>query len=55
MKLALAAATMAKNATITRDGYTPNQRVFGVEVRWPSLMAEEGIPLLLKESTLTQK
>ena len=44
MKLALAAATMAKNATITRDGYTPNQRVFGVEVRWPSLMAEEVDP-----------
>ena len=41
MKRALACAVMAKNATITRDGYTPNQRVFGVELCWPSLNSEE--------------
>lgn len=41
MKTALAAAVMAKNATVTREGYTPNQRVFGVEHRWPSLTDED--------------
>ena len=41
MKTALAAAVMAKNATVTREGYTPNQRVFGVEQRWPSLTDED--------------
>ena len=34
----------AKNSTITRDGYTPNQRVFGVECRWPSLTDESVAP-----------
>ena len=41
---ALAAACAAKNSTITRDGYTPNQRVFGVECRWPSLTDESVAP-----------
>ena len=41
MKEALACACMAKNATVTRDGYTPNQRVFGVECTWPSLTGAE--------------
>lgn len=41
LKEALAAATSAKNGTLTKEGYTPNQRVFGVEVKWPSLNDEE--------------
>ena len=41
---AIAAACAAKNSTITRDGYTPNQRVFGVECRWPSLTDESVAP-----------
>ena len=44
MQEALAAATAAKNATLTKDGYTPNQRVFGYDVRWPSLNDEEVPP-----------
>ena len=44
MKLALAAATSAKNQTITKDGFTPNQRVFGQEVRFPSLVEEDAKP-----------
>ena len=49
MKEALSCACMAKNATVTRDGYTPNQRVFGVECRWPNL-AEENPALSYLES-----
>lgn len=41
MKEALACACMAKNATVTRDGFTPNQRVFGSECTWPSLTEEQ--------------
>ena len=41
MKEGLAAAVAAKNATLTKDGYTPNQRVFGVECKWPSLNDED--------------
>ena len=41
MKLALSAAVQGKNATITKDGYTPAQRVFGHEVRFPGLTEEE--------------
>ena len=44
MKLAIAAAAAAKNATLTRDGFTPNQRVFGSECRWPSLNDEDCAP-----------
>ena len=44
MKLALAAAVMAKNGTISKDGYTPNQRVFGMECRWPTLVDEDCPP-----------
>lgn len=44
MKLAIAAAAAAKNAALTRDGFTPNQRVFGSECRWPSLNDEECAP-----------
>lgn len=39
--LSLASATAAKNATLTKDGYSPNQRVYGVELKWPSLTDEE--------------
>ena len=41
---ALAAACVAKNSTLTRDGYTPNQRVYGFECRWPSLLDENSSP-----------
>ena len=41
MRLALAAATAAKNATISREGFTPDQRVFGKECVWPSLTDED--------------
>ena len=44
MQEVLAAATAAKNATLSKDGYTPNQRVFGYDVRWPSLNDEEVAP-----------
>ncbi len=44
MKLAVAAAAAAKNATLTRDGFTPNQRVYGTECRWPSLNDEDCAP-----------
>ena len=32
---------MAKNATVTRDGFTPNQRIYGSECAWPSMADEE--------------
>lgn len=38
---ALTAASVAKNSTLTRDGYTPHQRVYGYEARWPSLNDED--------------
>ena len=41
MQAALASATAAKNATLTKDGYSPNQKVYGVELKWPSLTDEE--------------
>ena len=41
MKEALSCACMAKNATVTRDGFTPHQRVFGTECTWPSMTEEE--------------
>ena len=41
MKKGLAAAVQAKNATLTKDGFTPNQRVFGYECKWPTLNDEE--------------
>ena len=41
MKEGLAAAVQAKNSTLTKDGFTPNQRVFGFECKWPSLNDEE--------------
>jgi hypothetical protein len=41
---ALAAACVAKNSTLTRDGYMPNQRVYGFECRWPSLLDENSSP-----------
>lgn len=41
MKEALSAAISGKNSTMTKDGYTPNARVYGTEVRWPSLTDEE--------------
>ena len=55
MKKALACAVMAKNATITKDGYTPNQRVFGVEHRWPSLTSDVGLSLSSKVCQHTAK
>ena len=36
LKEALACACMAKNATVTRNGFTANQRVFGSDCTWPS-------------------
>lgn len=44
MKAALAAAISAKNMTITKDGFSPNQRLFGTEVRYPSLTEEDARP-----------
>ena len=41
LKDALAAAIGAKNQTISKDGYTPNQRLFGQDVRFPGLTDEE--------------
>ena len=41
MQAALASAVAAKNATSTKEGYSPNQRVYGVELKWPSLTDEE--------------
>ena len=41
MRLALPAATAAKNATISKEGFTPDQRVFGKECVWPSLTDED--------------
>ena len=44
MKLALSSAIAAKNMTITRDGFSPNQRVFGQELKFPSLTVEDVKP-----------
>ena len=44
MKLALSSAIAAKNMTITRDGFSPNQRVFGQELKFPSLTEEDVKP-----------
>lgn len=41
LKDALSAATAAKNQTVSRDGYTPSQRLFGQEVRFPGLTDDE--------------
>ena len=41
MKRALAAAIAAKNMTVSKDGYTPCQRLFGSDVRFPGLTDEE--------------
>ena len=41
LKLGLAAAVAAKNGMISRSGYTPAQRVFGHDVRFPGLTDEE--------------
>ena len=44
MKLVLSSAVAAKNMTVTRDGFTPNQRLFGAEVKFPSLTEENVKP-----------
>ena len=44
MKAALAAAASAKNMTVTRDCYTPNQRLFGTDLKFPSLTEEDAKP-----------
>eukprot|EP00435_Cladocopium_sp_Y103_P057834 s201_g20.t1 len=44
MKLVVACATAAKNGTVTRDGFTPNQRLFGAEVKFPSLTEDNAKP-----------
>ena len=44
MKAAVSAAISAKNMTITRDGYTPNQRLFGSDLKYPSLTEEDAKP-----------
>ena len=41
MKKVLSAGVAAKNGTISRDGYTPNQRLFGTDVHFPGLTEEE--------------
>ena len=41
LKLALSVAVQAKNSTITKDGYTPAQRVFGHELRFPDLLEQD--------------
>ena len=35
------AAMAAKNSTISKDGYTPCQRLFGTDVRFPGVTDEE--------------
>ena len=44
MKRVLSAGVAAKNGTISRDGYTPNQRLFGTDVHFPGLTEEEERP-----------
>ena len=44
MKLVLSSAVAAKNMTVTRDGFTPNQRLFGAEVKFPSLTEDSAKP-----------
>ena len=41
MKKTLACAVLAKNSTITRNGYTPDQAVFGHELRFPGGNTED--------------
>ena len=41
LKSGLAAAVAAKNGTVSRSGYTPAQRVYGHDVRFPGLTDEE--------------
>ena len=50
MKEALAVAVQAKNATITKDGFTPAERVFGHELRFPSLLEDEQESLSFAEA-----
>ena len=38
--MALAAAIQAKNSTLQRYGYTPEQAVFGRALRWPSVLTD---------------
>ena len=37
-ELALAASTNAKNSTLQRYGYTPEQSVFGRALKWPTFI-----------------
>jgi len=39
-ELALAAATNAKNSTLQRYGYTPEQSVYGRALKWPTLLTD---------------
>ena len=39
-ELALAASTNAKNSTLQRYGYTPEQSVFGRALKWPTLLTD---------------
>ena len=48
MKLVLCVCTQAKNATMTKNGMTPEQSVFGRALRWPCAAGtadEDEIPL----------
>eukprot|EP00435_Cladocopium_sp_Y103_P029625 s3192_g7.t1 len=44
MKLVISSAVAAKNMTVTKDGFTPNQRLFGSEIKFPSLTEDNAKP-----------
>ena len=41
LQVRVCAAAEKKKAAVTRDGYTPNQRVFGMECSWLAMTDEE--------------
>ena len=53
MKLVLSSAVSAKNMTITKDGFSPNQRLFGSDVKYPNL-TEENVKPSFAESLDTE-
>ena len=44
MKLVISSAVAAKNMTVTKDGFTPNQRLYGAEIKFPSLTEDTAKP-----------
>ena len=44
MKLVISSAVAAKNMTVTKDGFTPNQRLYGSEIKFPSLTEDNAKP-----------